>query len=528
MKNQSQRTRTFNRFVSIIDYFVFLSPLLAASVLVFASAEIDRQYALDSVGVLRPWDNIDGLFAEYLRDAYKEYFSTQSRFRLQDISKTDPLLMESKLPYAKLIEDPEILQQVARSSRVESLIRTKVYKEGRKYRVALDWIHAAKMDVLGTDEFFIQDPEPGQSLEPMDMKSALHHSVDRLFAKAPFVGNVTGRDHNWVTVSVSRTISLRKGDQLVITTLEDVKRHPRLKQIVEWRQSETGRLEVDDVDHGVAFARVLEEQPDRQIAPYQKIAKVLPATDQPLVITKNGEVESEIQKKRFEPPKTGWVDGALWLGGMSRERSQLNSTVGQTGGGFLYGAQVSGQLWLNRNFFTDMQIGLGMFGYSQQDIQTGQDSQYGNGGSSTTRFAIDVGYSYLVTGEFWGPKAFAKLGYRRNSFNLPNSSAGGTGSIAWGSMFLGLGGDLPLYDYWGAQLNLDLGLFRSVSQSENSAGSVTGDSDVGFYVGGYYHFAPRIVLKFGLQFDAYGADFDSGVSIAHRIISVRPAIQYYF
>src|SRR3989344_5046789 len=38
-----------------------------------ASSEMDRQYSLDSVGILRPWDNIDGLFAEYLRESYKEY-----------------------------------------------------------------------------------------------------------------------------------------------------------------------------------------------------------------------------------------------------------------------------------------------------------------------------------------------------------------------------------------------------------------------------------------------------------------------
>src|SRR4051812_30100064 len=84
-----------------------------------ASSELDRAYALETVGFLRAWDNVDGLFADYVGAAYKDYFARQSRFVLQDLSRADYVLNKSKLPYNKVIEDHEILTQLARSMRSE-------------------------------------------------------------------------------------------------------------------------------------------------------------------------------------------------------------------------------------------------------------------------------------------------------------------------------------------------------------------------------------------------------------------------
>src|SRR6478609_5668088 len=66
-----------------------------------ATAELDHRYALETLGALRSWDNVDGLFGDYVKTAYQEYFSHQSRFRFQDLSKVDSALMTAKIPYQK-------------------------------------------------------------------------------------------------------------------------------------------------------------------------------------------------------------------------------------------------------------------------------------------------------------------------------------------------------------------------------------------------------------------------------------------
>ena len=71
-----------------------------------ANQELDRRYALQTVGFLRAWDNVDGLFADYVEKAYKNFFSKQSHYVLQDISRSDKILEKSDLPYSKLLNDP--------------------------------------------------------------------------------------------------------------------------------------------------------------------------------------------------------------------------------------------------------------------------------------------------------------------------------------------------------------------------------------------------------------------------------------
>src|SRR6185295_11380111 len=86
-----------------------------------ANPEMDRLYALETVGALKAWDNVDGLFSDYVSSAYKDYFSRQTRFVYQDLSKADAVLKHSKLPYPKLIEDPQVLAQIARAEKTQTL-----------------------------------------------------------------------------------------------------------------------------------------------------------------------------------------------------------------------------------------------------------------------------------------------------------------------------------------------------------------------------------------------------------------------
>ena len=489
---------------------------------------MDRQYSLETIGVLRPWDNVDGLFVEYLREAYKEYFSHQNRFHYQDIAQADPVLLKSKIPYPKLIEDPDVLHQLARSLRAESLIRTKVFKEGRKYRFTLDWLHSGRLDVLSTESFTISDPEPGKPMQGEDLSVPLFKAVDSLLSALPFSGQVTGRDHDWVPLVTGRNVRLAKGDQVVLSTIDEVKRHPLLKTIVDWRMSETGRVEVDEVDGGTAFAKVIEEVPGKLINRYQKVVKVIPAPAQQVVQTKDAALIDEIERKRYEPPKTGWISGGLWLGPYSRENSSLNNTAGKSGGGFLYGAKADLEIWMNRNVFADLGFGYGLLSFSQNDIVTGQGTAAGSVSANASRFLIDVGYSYLVTGQFWGPKFWGKLGYHHTSYNLPSSSTEQTGSSSFGALFIGIGGDLPIRDEYGGLLELNLGLIRGYSESGFSVGNQTGISDVTFFIGGYYRYAPRINFRLGIDVLANGTDYDTGASVSHRVISFGPSVQYFF
>ncbi len=509
--------------IAFLAAVVFSIPVPAS-----ANAELDRRFSLDTVGVLKSWDNMDGLFAEYVLATYKEYFARQSRFVLQDVSKADAVLAKSKLPYYKIVDDVEVLGQLARSMRTETLIRTKVYKEGPKYRFTIDWLHAPRMEVLASDSVTLEEPRGGKALGMTEFREALHKTLDGMIKKVPFSANVTGRDEESVTVNLGANDGIRQGDTIVVGTLDEVKKHPLLGAIVDWRLTRTGKLVVESTDEGMAFCKLSEEESGRQVARFQKVIQVLPK--QELVQAPIETDESERAAMLAERPSLGWGAGNLWVGGFSRQYSSVatGTEVGKTGGGMLIGGKADGQLWFTREWFGELAMAYGYSGLSQTDISSGTATAATGATASVFQIRLDAGYTYFTTLDMFGPKAWAKLGYQTSRYELPISTTESTGPISFTGPFIGLGADLPIRSKLGVILTFDFGLLTSAEEIGLNSGDPSGETAVNFFVGAYYRFEPRMSLRAGFDVFAHGSDFSGGASVTHRVISFAPSLQYYF
>jgi len=507
--------------------------VLALASSAYANSELDRIYAFQSVGFLRSYDNVDGLFADYVSQAYKDYFAHQSRFVPQDLSRVDAVLTKSKLPYYKVIDDPEILGQLARSTRSESILRTKIQKEGDQYLFKIDWMHSPHMDIMASEKFKLSQPRKGTPLASAEIEAEIARALDRLIAKVPFMANVTGRDNNSVTVNVGANIGLKKGDTLIIATLDEVKKHPLLREIVDWRLTQVGKVEIDTADEAIAFGHVSEEVSGRTIARYQKVIQVIPVQN-----PEGANIQTD--KAVFDPnetPKLGWVSGGLWTGSFSRNFSAVNGgvTSGDAGSGLFFGAKAAGELWLNRDFFANFAFAYGGGSYSQNNLASGAATPAGGVTATATTFLIDFGYSYLVSGDFFGPKGWAKLGYRSTSYSLPLYQSEYTSPISFKGLFIAVGGDLPIRGGFGAILNIDFGLFTDGSDSSNLFGQVSSANDVEFFAGAYYQYTPRIRFQLGIDVLANGATYtntsstpSSTSNLTQKVVSLVPGIVYYF
>jgi len=486
---------------------------MAGSSLAFANAELDRSYALETVGILRSWDNVDGLFVDYVNGAYKEFFSHESRFVLQDISKADTALSRTTLPYQKLIQDPQVLGQVARATRSESLIRTIILKEGSQYRFTLEWLHSPQMIKMAEDTFMLTDLA--------DVQGALQKALARLISKIPFIGNVTGRDSESVTVNIGDNANLFQGDTLVIGTLDEVKKHPLLKTVMAWRLTQVGKVVVDTVEDRMAFGHVIEEEETRKVARFQKVMQVIP---KPVVITK--QEQEGVTPLEQVPPKLGYVVGGLGIGTASRDFRA--AAAGFTGSGIYFGPKAEAQLWINREWFTELGLAYGIWNYSQKS--TGEDVSAASGAASATlsSFRFNLGYSYFLTNDFFGPKGSVRLGYEATSFSFPLDSTALLAPVSFKGLFLGLGGELPLRGKWAALLNLNFSLFPSASQTSTSNIAAASASFMNFSVGASYRSSQRLSFRANLDVAAHGADFPEGAVLSQKVIAITPAVLYYF
>jgi hypothetical protein len=501
---------------SAVFGIVFLSAVPPSAI---ASPELDRAYALSSIGILRAWDNVDGLFGDMVTKAFTEHLANESRFTVQDLSKANAALTSSKMPYAKVIEDPSILGQLAKTFKLDSFLRTKAYKEGPNYKFTIDWIHAQKLQVIATETVEIEEPFRGQGkLGTEEFRKSLTDALDRMIAKVPFKGSVTGRDQTAVTVNLGASSGIKKGDTVVLATLDDVKYHPLLKTVVDWRLTPTGKATVDEVDEGIAFAKIDTEEYGRQIQRFQKVVQIIPAVEKVPLERHSTDLES-MDKKAHEPPRIGFVAPGLLLGSTSRD------TLTTNGSGFLIGVKGEAQVWLTSDFFADLKLDYGSASYSQTNNTTGVKASGVN--ISMSQFRLAGGYFYHVTPNFFGPKGWVKLGYQSTSYGLPLDATAGTGHTSYSGLFLGIGGDLPVREDYGVILDVDFGIFGGGSD-DGSAASPSGSSSVSFFVGGYAWVAPKLKFQVGLDFKSNSLDFVSGNSLSNKTYSLSPSVLFYF
>ena len=465
----------------ILIFLIVLVCLGVYSKTLFAKPDLDRKYRLESIGFLKAWDNVDGVFAEVIAESYKKYFNTQSRFRLRDTTKANSLISQSKLPLIKTIYDNDVLKRITRKMSLDSLIRTKVYKDGIRYRIELEWLHAPKMDVLSNHIFYFQEPKQGEVIGTNKLTKALHDALDELIAKVPFHGHVSGRDTNWVTVNIEHATPLRTGDILVVGTLEEVKKHPLMKKFVDWRFVETGKLEVDRIDGGIAFCQVVEENKKNQVAKLQKVIRIYPkkvqvSSTQKHVSYPDGQQTAKIS----QVPSLGWGGGTLWVGSVARQHGDQGSVGAKEGSGLLIGAKMDGQLWINHNVFTELSLGYGRYGYSQSEVGSSTSESVSLAAGGVLKIQGAVGYLYSVKDRVYGPKVWAKLGYHQYSYQFAYDEDQLVGPSSFKGLFIGVGGDLPLRGKYGALMSLDIGISPSINETDFSSGDSSGVMDVSF------------------------------------------------
>ncbi len=515
---RTARNFIFAFFLTGLAFAVLTSSCVSVA---HASPELDRQYSLSSIGILRAWDNVDGLFGDLVTKTFSEHLASQSRFVVQDLGKANQMLTSSKLAYAKVIEDPKVLETLAKSFRLDSFLRTKVYKEGPNYRFTIDWVHAQKIQLIGSETVEIEEPFRGEGkLGTEEFRAALTNALDRLIARVPFKGSVTGRDQTSVTVNLGVTTGIQKGDTLVFATLDEVKFHPLLKTIVDWRLTPTGKATVEEVDEGIAFAKIDAEEYGRQILRFQKVVQIIPAVEKVSVDSQVLDREA-MAKKAKEPPRLGYIAPGLFLGSLSRD------TNTDTGSGLLYGMKAEAQAWFTSDVFGELKINYGTAAYTQKNLLT-QSETYAVHNNSFSQFRMAVGYFYHVTSNFFGPKGWIKVGYQSTAYALPQDPTVMTGKVTYSGLFLGVGGDIPIREDFGLILDIDFGVFGGGTEEAGFFGTSTGGASVNVFAGGYTWVQPKMKFQVGLDYKSHSLDFVSGSSISNKSFAISPSLLIYF
>jgi hypothetical protein len=492
--------------------------LLAFCTTAVASPEYDRVYQFESVSWLKPSDNVDGVFAEYLNEQFAQYFSAQSRFIVKPLKGIQEILDSSSAKYTDLIQQPEILRKIAQKFQVECLIRSRVYKEGDTYRFIFEWLFAPKGDLVAQVEFRYLDEGKETGLRSGGLSLSIEKGLNDLIQKLPFLGQVTGVDGSGITVSLGRNAGLKSKQVVTLYSLQNVKRHPVTHTLEEWRWQPIGRARIDQVEASMAFATIIETEPGATVIRNQKVREILTAPEEPKAVALEAKEES---------PRSGWISGGMGLGTYSRESVNDAASLKFGGSGLLFNTELDSQVWINSRYIAQGSLAGSIFSYSPTVLNTGASIDASYSGTNV-RSRLALGYSFFPMKSVFEPLLWAHFGYSYQSMSLGNSPSHLLAESTLGSVFVGIGGEFPMMNRWIAHFGMDLGIFRSGSSDKLSFGAATATSDLTFRAGMSTRLQDRLYLKFQAMLHSQGLSFNGGQTVTQKLFSVTPSLMYYF
>jgi hypothetical protein len=79
-----------------------------------------------------------------------------------------------------------------------------------------------------------------------------------------------------------------------------------------------------------------------------------------------------------------------------------------------------------------------------------------------------------------------------------------------------------------AQLDLDLGIFRTADAMDLGFGDASASSDLNFRLSGIYRMDTHFFFRVMLNINSQSMDFTAGQSLSQKSFSLSPSLMYYF
>ncbi len=457
-------------------------------------------------------DNVDGALQAPVEQSFKEIFDRNPRFEL-----------------------------VADKAHADTLVRTVLEKKTTGIDINISLVLAATGELFTTEHDSV-----GPSASGRETGTKVKQLLKAALKRIPFYGSITGRDGKELTFDIGGAHGLRKHDVIQISRIDNIKRHPLLKSIVDVQLVPVGSAVVDTVEETISFGHIKSEITGESIQKLHKVTAIEARLQDP-VAAPTGEDSREQQGRETRPlsdapprgdadgqgddrPHIGYVSLGVQIASFSSSSSQGGGTP-VSGGGFNPGARLGTEIWLTKRWFADMTLGASAVSYSQGLDGTTSATPAPSFSTSTRVFGIDFGYKYLPDGNLYGPHISAKLGYSSFSWSTPVSAPDLLSSKSYSGINLGVGGVLPLATYdWGLLMNVNVMLFPSLTEDTvkvvGTDGSASGTT---FFLGGYHYFNPKVAVRSGINVEIFSAnDSTAGSSTSQKTFGLLTSVLYYF
>jgi hypothetical protein len=536
------KNRLISSGVSKRSFFLGLAFLFNFSVTLGQTTvlknSIDSSLAIKTIAVAPMFDNVSQIYAKPLTAQMRNIVTDDHQWDVRswpESIKNTPEEFE---------DQPEAVKAALKKASADALISTRLTKGPNGISIRMNLF-------LGQDGLLLAQETLSDysGFEIADLRSQLEAMYGKLKAKLPYSGVILSRKGQQLTINMGSQQGVKEGAELSVVQIIKLARHPRFKFVVSTEKEIIGRIHVDKVEQDLSFGTLILERSENVVQPGMKLIPINFVSYPGALRGGDGKAVNELgqrpdgQISLGEHPRE-WIPLAaptfgkigLLLGLGTYAISNTLSTAGAVDATntLVPSIHVDGELWLTTNWFVN--FGLKQYVFSLDNSYTG--SRPGRLSVSTSRAALNVGYNFLMSDQFFGPKFQLMGGYMKMSSVIDTSAPMAFTSMNFGGMAIGLGGSFPLSPEVPVTLGARMLHFLTTSVDESPVTS--GDSSSGkittFSAYGTYQISEHINFKGEMMYDLFSASFsgvgdrspDSASSASHALTTFAGGIEYLF
>lgn len=333
----------------------------------------------------------------------------------------------------------------------------------------------------------------------------------------PYDGRIIGVLGNTFTIDIGRASKVFVGNNLTVRRPVNKKKHPLLKEVVEWESEELGRGQITNVSEFQSSGAMKEYSTRKKLQPgdwvimEQKLAQDV----------KNKVQYPELKGYEFGQLGTVTIGGKLGSGSDTTNISSTNRKIG----GLLYGIWLNIEAWATRNIWVGGNLQRNLGSYSSETGNTSiDDVSYSQ---SETKFKI--GYKFLPLGFFYGPQIDTYIGYGSYSFDLDTSAADGFGQHSISGILMGVRGSIPLHRLFRGFLKMDFLISPSYEEEVAVYGeNLNSATSYQIEFGSNYVYSPQMTVDGSVEITSNKAKFTGGNEFTFNDVSIKGGVSFNF
>lgn len=428
----------------------------------------------------------DGKVSFSIFEQIEDFLKSSEWCEYKSNSEIIDILGNYKRNISTHLKNPEVLKLISQKTNSGSLIYIELINKVKGYQ--------AKMTVIGAngDDVYYLQQEDFSYLDASNISSTIENWLMEYEKNIPYDGRIIGILGNQFTVDFGKDYGLKIGDTIKVKRPIRKKKHPLLKEVIDWESKVIARASVFSVTNEQAQCRIEE---------YNSRSKI---KLEDWAIMKENDKDYEPNNPGDDKYKFGKLGQIGIFGNITKGSSTINGNDTTKLGGYLMGVSSKVELWATRNWWGSLSIRKDFGSYSKDK---------GNAPSSTTidttHYKLVGGYKYLPLGYFFGPQIDLYAGYGSYRYGMSTTKSAGITEVNFYGLLVGVKVDIPVYAKYRGFINLDIMPYGGYEEEVSLNGSDKSTYSYEFEIGSTYVLNPRTSLYGSLDIVSNKTTFKS-------------------